>query len=89
MYSWVGYVSIILYFLVLRREMRLNVRSGELLDQHTLSGFPAIGFYLHLYESGYHIRRDDAPPGGVLCDTPLDYVGQVSNKLESVFGYPN
>ena len=63
--------------------------SGALLDQHTLSRFTAIGFSFHFYESEYHVQRNDALTGGVLCDSFLYFVIRVTNKLESVFGSPN
>ena len=65
------------------------MQSRVLLDQHTFSGFPNLGFYFPLYVSKYHVRCDDALPGGVLCDSPLDLVSRVPNKLESVFGSPD
>ena len=65
------------------------VRSGALLDQHTLAGFPALGFYLSCYVSKYHVRRDYALPGGVLFDIPIYFIIRVPNILESVFGSPN
>ena len=61
-------------------------RSGYLLDQHTLSGFPAIGFNFPLYISKYHVRCDDMLSGGVLCDSPLGSVIRVTNIFESIFG---
>ena len=65
------------------------MRSVDLLDQHTLSGFPAIGFYLFFDVSKYHVRRDDVLPGGVLCDCHLYSAIRVPNKLQSVFGSPD
>ena len=54
-----------------------------MLDQHTLYGFPTLGFSLNFYVSIYHKWRDNAPPGGVLCDSPLDFVIRGTNKIES------
>ena len=68
--------------------MHLRVRSGSLLYQHTRSGLPAVNFSLFFYLSKYHLRRNDAPPGGVLCDSHLNFAIQDTNKLEIVFGSP-
>ena len=57
--------------------------SGVLLEQHTLDGFPDIGFYLTFYVIKYHVRRDDALPGVFLCDIPLYFMIRVPNILES------
>ena len=56
------------------------------MDQNTLSGFHALGFYLPSYVSKYHAWRDDVLPGSILCDSPLDFVIQVPNILEIGFG---
>ena len=45
--------------------------------------------YLPFYVSRYHVQRNDAMPGGVLCDSPLYFVSRVINKLESIFGSSN
>ena len=62
------------------------MRSGALLDQHTLAGFTALGFFLPFYVIQYHAWRNDAVPGGVLCDIPLYFVIRAYNKIESVIG---
>ena len=54
-----------------------------------IPGLPALGFYLDLYVSKYHVRLDDALPGGILCDSRLYFVIRATNKLESVFGSTN
>ena len=59
------------------------------MDQQTLSGITDIGFSLFFYVSKYCVRCDDAPPGGVLCDSHLYFSIQVPNKLEFVFGSPD
>ena len=61
-------------------------RFGYLLDKHTLSGFPELGFNLPFYVSKYHVRRDDTLSDGVLCDSPLGSVIRVTNIFESIFG---
>ena len=58
------------------------MRSGGLLDQHTLDGFPALGFSLFFYVDKYYVRRDDAPPG-------IYFAIWVPNKLEIIFGSLN
>ena len=63
--------------------------SRALLNQQTLTGLLDIGFYFPFYVSKYHIQRDDALPGGVLCDIPLYFVIPVTNILEIVFGSPD
>ena len=72
-----------------QQATRPHMRSRALLYQHTFAGFPTLVFSLFLYLSKYHIWCDDAPPGDVLCDHHLYLAIQVTNKLESVFGYPN
>ena len=65
------------------------MHSGDLLDHHTLFRLPAIGFYLPLYVSKYHARRDDALPGGVFCDGPIYLLSRVPNTFESVVSSTN
>ena len=62
----------------------------SLLDQHTLSGFTAVGFFI-FYVRKYHLclQRDDVPTGGVLCDSHLCFMRRVPNKLERFFGSPD
>ena len=67
--------------------MRMHVWSRALLDQHNLSEFTALGFYLFLYSNKYFIRSDDVPPGGVFNDIHQIVSIQVPNKLEIIFGY--
>ena len=59
------------------------------MDQHNLDLLPVLVFYLFLYVSKYHVRRDDVPLGGVLCDSQLNFAIWVPNKLEGVFDSPN
>ena len=74
---------------MLNQATQSPVHSGALLYQHTITGLLAIGFYLTFYVSKYHVRRDDVLTGGALCDSTLDFVIRVPNKLESVFGSTN
>ena len=69
--------------------MRQQVLYGDMLDQYILSGFPTIGFYLIFYANKYNVQHSDALPGGISCDSPLDILSMVTNKLESVFGSHN
>ena len=62
------------------------MRSRTILDQHTLIELCAVVFSLHFYVIKYRARRDDALPGSILCDSPLDFVIQVPNILEIGFG---
>ena len=44
---------------------------------------PLSWFSFTLYVSKYHVHHDDALPGGVFCDSPLDFVIQFHNNLDS------
>ena len=78
--SNVGYTHWIMYYLVLQRATRPHVQSGKLLDQHTLSWFPAPVFYLNLYVSECNVQHDDTMTGGVFYNSVLDLLIQVPNK---------
>ena len=59
--------------------------SGDLLDQHIFTVFPALGLAFSFYVIKYHAGCNNALSGGLFCDSPLYFVSRVLKVILKVF----